>query len=210
MAKAPGMVTHMEVWSGDPAVAEGATVLPGETLIRGSIRMDPPEYSGLEPQWKPTRAMGKVEGRTWRTLSAEIPLTAEVKTAAGEETTRWWLSILGQRVNFFQNSGISYARYDKISDVWDLTLPGGTALPLSLGREILRAYETQPVEVDAAAARAMLEEQLLRRLKAQLGETGEEVSHVFSARERDGTLTVTLTAECREELGRFIPAPTFF
>ena len=168
--------------------------------------MDPPQYSELSPEWFSVRAMGKVEGRTWRTLTAAIPLTAAVKTYDGEKTTRWWLSILGRRVNFFQNSGISYQRYDKIDDVWTPTLPGGGVLPLALGRETLRSYETQAAEVDAAAAQAMLEVQLLQRLHALLGESGEELSHSFTAQERDGLLTVILTAECREELGRFVPA----
>lgn len=206
VARTPGLVEHMEVWAGDPAVAKGSIVMPGETLIYGSVRMDPPQYSELSPEWFSVRAMGKVEGRTWRTLEAAIPLTAEVKVYGGEKTTRWWASIFGQRVNFFQNSGISYKRYDKISDVWAPSLPGGSVLPVALGRETLRAYETQTAELDAAAARAMLEDQLLRRLHALLGETGEELSHSFSAGERDGLLTVTLTAECREELGRFVPA----
>ncbi len=206
VAKAPGMVEHMEVWSGDPAVARGDTVLPGDVLIRGSVQMDPPQYSGLPIEWMAVRAMGKVEGRTWRTLSASIPLTAEVKAPTGEKTTRWWAAILGQRVNFFQNSGISYQRYDKISDVWNLTLPTGTVLPLALGRETCRAYETRTVEIDVAAARTMLETQLLERLKALLGETGKELSHIFSARTEGDMLIVTLTAECREELGRFVPA----
>ena len=80
------------------------------------------------------------------------------------------------------------------------------ALPAALGRETLRSYETQSVTIDAVAAQAMLEVQLLQRLHALLGESGEELSHSFSAQERDGLLTVTLTAECREELGRFVPA----
>lgn len=206
VAKAPGLVERMEVWSGDPAVAKGSIVMPGETLIRGSVQIDPPQYSELPIEWMAVRAMGKVEGRTWRTIEASIPLTAAVKTYDGEKTTRWWLSILGRRVNFFQNSGISYGRYDKISNVWELTLPGVGALPAALGRETLRSYETQSVTIDAVAAQAMLEVQLLQRLHALLGESGEELSHSFSAQERDGLLTVTLTAECREELGRFVPA----
>lgn len=206
VAKAPGLVTHIEAWSGDAAVTEGSTVLPGDVLIRGSVKMDPPQYSELAPEWMPVRAMGKVEGRTWRTLSACIPLTAEVKAYSGGETGRWSVSILGKRVNFFQNSGIPYDRCDKISRTWSLTLPDGAALPLSLCRERWLAYDVTTAAVDPAAAQAMLEERLLSRLRALLGETGEEVGHSFAAREKDGLLVVTLTAECKEELGRFIPA----
>ena len=60
--------------------------------------------------------------------------------------------------------------------------------------------------LDPAAAQVMLEERLLEKLRELLGDTGREVSHTFAAGERDGALVVTLTAECEEELGRFVPA----
>ncbi len=206
VAEAPGIVTRMEVWSGDEAVAEGATVVPGDVLIRGSVQMDPPQWSEQPVRWMPVRAMGKVEGRTWRTLTASIPLTAEGKAYTGEKSTRWSVTILGQRRDFFQNGGIPFDRYDKISNTWNLTLPGGDALPFFLRRETLRAYETVSLPIDPASAQAMLEERLLEKLGELLGETGREVSHTFSTGQRDGTLVVTLTAECEEELGRFVPA----
>lgn len=206
VAEAPGIVTHLEAWSGDAAVEEGATVLPGDVLIRGSIQMDPPQWSEEPIRWMPVRAMGKVEGRTWRTLTAAIPLTAPVKAYTGEETRRWWVTILGERRDFFQKSGIPFERYDKITKTWNLTLPGDLVLPLSLGWEDYRAYKTVEAPVDPAAAQAMLEERLLLKLQELLGDTGREVSHSFSAGEREGVLVVTLTAECSEELGRFVPA----
>lgn len=206
VAEAPGLVTDLEVWSGDPAVEEGSMVLPGDVLIRGSVKMDPPEYSGLEPEWMPVRAMGKVEGRTWRTLRAAIPLEVEVKAPTGEETTLWSASFLGRRVNFYGNGGIPYDKCDKISRTWTLTLPGGTTLPFGVERERLREYETTLCPIDPQAAQTMLEETLLARLEGLLGEKGEVVSTSFSARQGEGLLTVTLTAECREELGRFVPS----
>lgn len=206
VAEAPGLVTKIEAWSGDAAVAEGDTVLAGDVLIRGSIRMDPPQYSENPPQWLPVRAMGRVEGRTWRTLTASIPLTADVKVLTGDENTSWSLIFLGQRVNFFQNSGIPFERYDKISKTWNLALPGGGSPILSLRRETFRAYGTEPRPLDPEAARAMLEERLLQKLRELLGDTGELVSHSFSSQVREGSLVVELTAECKEELGRFVPA----
>lgn len=207
VAKVPGIVTKIEPWSGDPAVAVGDTVVPGDVLIRGSVEMAPPEYSGLETRWMPVRAMGKVEGRTWRTLEEAIPLTAQVKVYTGEVESGWSVNFLGKRVNFFQNSGISGGRYDKIRKSWSITLPSGTVLPFSLGREIWRGYETEERRVDPQAAQTMLEEQLLSRLTALLGETGQVEAYSFAARVEGELLVVTLTAECREELGRFMPAP---
>jgi len=203
VAEAPGIVTHIEAWAGDPAVEEGATVVPGDVLIRGSMRLDPPQYSEEAPIYVPVRAMGKVEGRTWRRLQASIPLTAQVKTATDDEKSFWSLTFLSQRVNFYQNSGIPFERYDKITKTWNLTLPGGQTLPLALRRETCRAYTLTQAQVDPGAAQAMLEEQLERRLEELLGESGEVTRQDFSAVQRDGMLIVTLRAECSEELGRF-------
>lgn len=206
VAEAPGIVTRMEVWAGDAAVAEGATVLPGDVLIRGSVKMDPPLYSENPPEWMPVRAMGRVEGRTWRTMAASIPMEAEVKELTGDKKSVYSLTILGQRVNFYQNSGIPFDRYDKIANTWNLTLPGGLVLPFAVRRETFRAYRAAAVPVEEAAAQSMLESRLADQLLDLLGETGTVVSQQFSAVRRDGALTVTLTAECREELGRFVPA----
>lgn len=206
VAKAPGIVTKIEPWSGDPMVAVGDTVLPGDVLIRGAVEMEPPEYSELETRWMQVRAMGRVEGRTWRTLEESIPLTAEVKVYTGEEKSRWSVTLLGKRVNFFQNSGISGGRYDKIRKSWSVTLPGGLALPFTLSRETCRGYETEERAIDPQAAQAMLEERLLERLGALLGENGTLEEYSFAARTEGDLLIVTLTAECREELGRFIAA----
>lgn len=206
VAEAPGLVTKIENWSGDTAVEPGDTVLPGDVLIRGSVRMDPPQYSELSPEWMPVRAIGKVEGRTWRTLTASIPLTAQVKTYTGDEKRKFSLLALGQRVNFFGKSGIPFTKYDKISRTWNLTLPGGLTLPLALEREQCRAYETVPQTMDRAAAVQMLEGRLYETLLDQLGQSGKVTSQHVSQETLGDTLYVTLTAECREELGRFVPA----
>ena len=204
VAAAPGLITRLEVEDGQPLFEVGDTVLEGEVVISGSVRLDPPEYSGLEPTWYQVRAGGRVHARTWRTLTARIPLEAAVKVYTGEEERRWYLDFFGRRLNFYGNGGISFADYDKISETWPLTLPGGEALPLTLGRETFRAYAAAPAALDGEAARAMLEERLEESLRAQVGE-GEVVSLDFAAARRDGMLTVTLTAECREEIGRFVP-----
>lgn len=75
-----------------------------------------------------------------------------------------------------------------------------------LCRETWREYETVSLPVEEGTARVLLEERLAEQLAALLGEDGREVSRSFSAEVADGQLAVTLTAECVEELGRFVPA----
>lgn len=165
-----------------------------------------PMYSDQPVRYYQTHARGRVEARTWRTLTASIPLTAQVKAYTGEEKSRFTLTVLGYPVEFYQNAGISWPWYDKISTVYQAGLPGGLTLPLSWTVERYRAYEPVQTEVDRTAAQTLLEERLLAQLKEQIGEEGRVVSTYYTARAADSWLEVTLTAECREEIGREVPA----
>ena len=205
VAEAPGIITGLEVLQGDGVVQEGDTVDAGDVLISGTRTLPVPEYSELTPEQLEVRAKGKVYARTWRTLSARIPLQAPVKTYTGQEERRWSLLIFGGRVNFYRNSGISFEQYDKISDTWTARLPGGSVLPISLVRETARAYTAQSAPIDRDAAQALLEGRLEESVIQALGEDGEVVGKDFTAAVADGVLTVTLKAECQEEIGRFVP-----
>ena len=72
-------------------------------------------------------------------------------------------------------------------------------------RETARAYTTRPVPVDPGAAQTLLEGRLEEAVLEALGEDGELVDTTTQAVVSDGVLTVTLRAECREEIGRFVP-----
>ena len=205
VARASGIITKMDALSGEALVDVGDTVLAGETLISGTVHLEAPMYSEVPDLGTiQVRAEGKVYARTWRTLEAEIPLETQVKTYTGGEETCWSATVLGRRIVFFGNSGIPFDQYDKISKVWELTLPGGQEMPLTVQKETCRAYTTAAVEIDADAARSLLEERLLEALEEAVGE-GEIVSTDYTVRQEDGSLHVTLQAECTEEIGRFVP-----
>ena len=204
VSAATGIITHMEVLEGQPLFQEGDTVLAGEILISGVIDVPEPQYADPDLGTRITHAMGNVWARTWRTLEARIPLEAQVKRYTGEEVTRYSLGILDRRLNFYGNSGISLDKYDKITSSHSLTLPGGRVMPLVLRVERYRGYATEPVALDAEAARTLLEERLLERLDGLVGEDGEVLRTDFTVREENGILVVTLLAECREQIGRVV------
>ncbi len=205
VARASGIITRMDTLFGEALVEPGDTVLEGETLISGTVHLDAPKYSELPDLGTlQVRAEGKIYARTWHTLEGEIPLTAQTKCYTGAEHTRWSVTVLGQRFVFFGNSGIPFSEYDKISQVWELTLPGGQEMPLAIQRETMRAYTTAPAAVDGDAARALLKSRLLAQLEELVG-AGEIVRTDFTAREEEGMLHLTLQAECTEEIGRFVP-----
>ena len=206
VAGADGLILQVEAEEGQAAVAEGDTVAEGEVLISGLVTLEPPQYSDQPARYYQTHARGRVWARTWRTLTASIPLETAVKDYTGEEASAWSLVLLGRRIEIFGNSSISWPFYDKITSVRQASLPGGTELPLYLYRETARAYQPRTVTVDLAAAQDLLEEQLERQLEQLVGEEGTVESVQFTARVEDGALQVTAVAECREEIGREVPS----
>lgn len=205
VSTAAGIVTQVTATAGQPLVQEGDTVVEGDVLVTGFMDLPEIGYSESDAGMYVVRASGQVWARTWRTLRAQIPLTAQVKTHTGAVKTRYALDFFGQRVNFYQNSGISYARYDKIVETRTLSLPGGGTLPVTLIKETAREYETAPAELDRDAAAALLERDLRGELDEILKQTdGTCLRTDCTAHVDGGTLTVTLLAECTEQIARTV------
>ncbi len=205
VAQADGIIIHIEPEQGDALVQDGDPVAKGDVLISGTVTLEPPLYSNQPVRYYQTHARGRVWARTWRELSAAIPLDAVVKNYTGSEKNVWSFNIFGRRVEIFGNTSISWPMYDKITTVRQAVLPGGEQLPLSLSRETFRECLPQTVAVDQDAAQALVENQLLKQLIALIGEDGEIESTQFSAKVREGQLEITLSAQCLEEIGEECP-----
>lgn len=205
VADGSGIITQMEVHSGQALFQEGDTVVEGEVIISGIVDLPEPAYSGIDLGTMTVHAAGKVYARTWRTLSAVLPLEADVKEYTGAEISRWSLTIFGHRLQFFKNGGISYERYDKIKNNHTLTLPGGREMPLTLAEETVREYDVRAASIDAEAGEKLLRERLEERLAEWMQEReGEVLQTDFTAVRQNGLLTVTLVAECSEQIGKTV------
>ena len=203
VADGAGIITKMKVLNGQAKFEVGGTVVEGEILISGVMDLEEPKYSTIDMGTLTVRAEGTVQARTWRTLTAVIPLEAAVKTYTGQETTRRSLTFFSHRLQFYKNGGISYERYDKIAESRSLTLPGVGRLPVALTKETLREYDLADAPIDPEAAETLLRTHLEERLEELIAaHDGQVVSTEFSSSQRDGMLTVTLTAECSEQIGK--------
>ena len=205
VSAATGIVLDIQATAGQPLVEVGDTVLEGDVLIAGAMDLEELDYSERDLGIYIVHAAGSVTARTWRTLKSSMPLKAALKELTGEDRSLWSLNFFGQRLNFYQNSGISYDRYDKITKTAVLTLPGGVELPVSFTRETVRAYAAESGTLDRDAAIAHLEDGLRRELDEILQETDGECIRVdYTAAQEDGLLTVTLLAECVEQIGKTV------
>lgn len=204
VSSATGIVTHMEPWAGDPLFQEGETVCRGEVLITGTMDIEEPEYSEIDLGILLVHAQGRVLARTWHTMTAEIPLTASVKTYTGQETTRRSVSLLGKWMKFYTNSRIPYENYDTIIKEKSWTPVPGKMLPVTGRRETLRAYTLTETKLDQDKAEELLRRRLLETLEGSMDE-GKVLKTDYTAQIQGDFLTVTLLAECTEQIGREVP-----
>ena len=200
VARRAGLVLEVQALDGAACVLPGSSVTEGQLLISG---VEDTETLGA----RVLTGMGTVEARTWYTLTARLPLTAPVKQYTGEEKTFYSLVIGTRRIKFFSNSGMEAGTYDKITTRDRLTF-FGLPLPLTLERETCRYYETEQAAVDITAAEAAAEQALTDYLHTLVDEYGAVSSTLCSSCQRDGSLEVTLAAECVEQIGRTVPIYT--
>jgi len=200
VARRPGLVLETRVLDGKACVLRGASVTEGQLLISGVA-----DTGTFGARMLP--GMGSIRARTWYSLTANIPLTAAYKRYTGEEKTAVALILGKRRVKFFANSSIGEREYDKITKrtPWSVF---GMPLPVTWVTETYRFYETEPLARDRLQAEALGEQILTQHLRATVAPYGEIRSTLCSARERNGVLEVTLTAECVEEIGETVPIYT--
>lgn len=203
VAKHSGIIAHMETTRGQALVEEGDTVVAGDTLISSWVDFEEPEGATTDWGGIQVRASGRVVARTWHTLTASIPLEGEKKEPTGKKKTRWSLEFFGRTAKFYRNSSIPFEKYDRITSYHTLRLPGGQTLPISLKKEACAEYETQSVPIDREQGEILLKAQLQKRLDA-LVEEGEVLKTDYRSECKDGLLSVTLLAECRQEIGEIV------
>lgn len=200
VARRAGLVLEVQALDGAACVLPGTSVTEGQLLISG---VEDTQTLGA----RVLTGMGTVEARTWYTLTANLPLTAPVKRYTGEEKTFYSLVIGTRRIKFFANSGMETGSYDKITTRDRLSF-FGLPLPVTLERETCRYYATEMVEQTLSAVEARAEAALTDYLHALVDGYGTVSSTLCSSHRRGDTLTVTLSAECVEQISQSVPIYT--
>ena len=146
------------------------------------------------------RSMGEVWARTWYRLTAQMPLRVEKKVYAQREQKRFALIFGTHRINLYGNSSHSGENYDKIATRTHLSF-FGVPLPVTMAEEVCRPYTVSPAERSPAEAQKDGEALLKEYLAALVEREGTVSSTLCSVRRQGDVLEVTLTAECREQIG---------
>lgn len=200
VARRDGLVLRVQALGGVPQVLQGMSVTEGQLLISGV------EDTGTFGT-RFTAGLGSVEGRTWYTLTANVPLTGAEKRYTGREKRLRSVIFGSRRIKFFANSSIDSGQCDKITERTPVRVCG-IPLPITWETETLRFYETEPVTVTQARRQKETGAALEAYLHSLVDPYGEVTASQVASRLRGDVLTVTLTAECREELGTQAPIYT--
>ena len=200
VARRDGLVLRVQALGGVPQVLKGMSVTEGQLLISGV------EDTGTFGT-RFTAGLGSVEGRTWYTLTANVPLTGTEKRYTGREKRLHSVIFGSRRIKFFANSSIDSGQCDKITERTPVRVCG-IPLPITWETETLRFYETEPVTVTQARRQKETGAALEAYLHSLVDPYGEVTASQVASRLRGDVLTVTLTAECREELGTQAPIYT--
>ena len=197
VARRDGLVLELQSLGGTACVLPGVSVEAGQLLISGV------EDTGTFGA-RILAGMGTVTARTWYTLSTVMPLTASQKQYTGEVKTCRALVVGTHHIKFFSNSSIEGAEYDKITNraPWSLF---GLPLPVTLVTEEYRFYETAETAVAPLEAEKAAEQILTAYLHSLVDSYGTVSSTLCTSRQQGDSLTVTLTAECVEQIGESVP-----
>ena len=197
IAAKTGLITEMNVFEGRAEAERGQMVLAGETLVSGTL-------GSLSGRVRRVHALGEIRARTWYEISEKTPLEYISKRYTGETVSRKSVAVGNYRINLYINGSISLDCCDKITDSKRLELPGGLLLPIRLTESEYREYEAVPAEMSISEAEELLKPRLLQRLRRELN--GEPLSLEFITVEEEGFVTVTLRAECLENIAMTVPA----
>lgn len=201
-ARRDGLVLSVEALDGKAAVLPGMSVLPGDLLISGTEDLETTGKTRIMP------GRGSVKARTWHKLTTTLSLASTEKRFTGEERVNLSLIFGTRRIKFFSNRGFmgleAAANYDKITRRTALGL-FGLPLPVTVVRECYRFYEAVPVALDAEEARNRGEMALRSQLETEVAPYGEIRSALCAVHTHGGSIDVTLSAECVEEIGERVP-----
>ena len=194
VAEKAGIITDIRVLNGEKVAVNGQTVAAGDKLVSGAVT------SSFAPlRFEHSRA--EVYARTWYTLTVQKPLESIKRTEKGE-TKRSISLILGdKRINFYKSSGIFTPDCVKITLDHYLSVKGVFSLPVGISETRTISYKTETVSIDPVLAESDMQTQLYESLLEEIGEDGSIEDYSFSSSVSDGVLTVTLHAECIEQIG---------
>jgi len=187
-----GIVEKMQVFCGIPLVKEGDYVKKGQILATGVFRS---ENENIPTYYH--HATANVIVRLSEEKSVLIPKKTAIKTPTGEKKNTFSINFKKNRINFSLNSGISYKEYDKIEKKYALPL-----IPIYFSKTVFEEIRVDYIDTDIAEEIKLQRKVFLDELERK---NMELIELTENCEEKDNSVTVTFSAECRVRTDKEIP-----
>lgn len=192
VADRDGVIVSCTAARGTARVQEGDTVQKGTLLISGTVET---KHGGTLL----VHAEGVVRAKTWRSASGTFPLSKKTETDSGEVKTRYGIRF-GSFLLPLHGKNAPFETYRTESESTPLRLWGDLYLPVTLEKDTLYKTNVSFDKLRADEAALFYGQTLLEDI--EIPADGEiintEYTHILN---EDGTITVTCTVECIEEIG---------
>lgn len=193
VASRDGFIVSATVTRGNFLCRVGQSVKAGQVLISG--------YTDCGICIQATRAEGEIYAQTSRDFAAVTPAQWTVR---GEQTAvrRKYSLIIGKkRINLWKDSGILQGSCDRMDRRYELTLPGGFRLPVTLCVEEYTFYDGEMMTLEPDAAEAALSKFAQSALTQQMV-AGRILSREESITQSEDKYLLEGTYACVEMIGR--------
>lgn len=197
VASKSGVVRNMTVLRGRETAAKGSVVCAGDVIVSGII-------SSETGQAREVHSSARIIADTWYEISAQSPLYELKKRGTAASDTKISLLIGKMRINFFSDSRNEYASCDKINKLKYISLGKTFVLPVGYAIQSTTQTETRLEPIDEAETAERLKQSLRAELKDRIGD-GQIVSEKFTVSKTDSVLTVTMRAQCSENIAKEQP-----
>lgn len=198
VAEKAGIVTSLTAKQGQPRAAAGDTVERGQVLISGAA------VSSIGST-RTVHALGSAEARTWYAISARQPAAELEKVYSGRNKRKFALIIGRKRINFYWNSSIFESECDTIIMDYRLCMDDVFSLPVRVLVQECTERAIQERALNQQTQKSSAQRALMEELERRIGEDGSVTATEFAETKRADGITVTVMAECLEEIGTEVP-----
>ncbi len=192
VAAKDGVIEDIVSTNGQGIAMVGDVVKKGDLLISGTVQT---KHGGT----RLVHAMGTVTAKTWYEQSGTFPLWREEKHKTGHVKKRYSLTFGEKVLPLYFSKSIPFDTYDSEIKTTPLRLFGDFYLPVSFSAETVTEHYVEREKMSVAEAAAYYGEQLISKMNLPSEIVKKEITHIL---QENGTIFVTATVECREEIGK--------
>lgn len=193
VASCDGVIESITLVRGNLLCQVGQAVRAGQVLVSG--------YSDLGICTHIMEAEAEVYALTAHEITAVLPQQTLVRGQQQEQIKKYSLIFGKNRINLYSSSGILLPTYGKMTQVKELTLPGGLVLPVRLVIETYTGSELTAADREETQAAAVLAERAESTLRGHML-AGQITAKITALSLEQGVWRFTGRYGCREMIAR--------